>query len=442
MNPVEIGKGRSFKGLASYLLHGEKAEAQQHEISDRVAWSQSFNLMDADAARAWRLMASTAMSAEQLKEAAGIRKGKPTEKPVYHYSLNFNPSDNPTEEVQRAAVASSLKAMGLTDYQALAVAHREKDHMHVHVMVNLIHPEHGVSAASKQPDGRASPLSNSHRKLSQWAAAFEREHGLNVTQGRAANAEARAAGEKVDAKRKPRTVYEQEQATRIDARLAWMKRQTADRRTILMTEQRAVRSRQAANWQALGEVYQKYRSDAAAQRIPFKAISAAIRQQAKPSWAELYKRHREELARFEQAERSPVGKLANILATAAAVGKEQDPMTGLVAALSKDERRALLLREHQRQIAEQRAAVRARTQAAIDEAKHEERRKASIMRAIYFKHAAELKKLHGQQWDEVRMNWRDFHEERRATMQPPGVNRVPLQAQMQGLSRGRGLGLG
>jgi hypothetical protein len=436
MNPVEIGKGRSFKGLASYLLNGPKAEAQQDEISDRVAWSQSFNLLDTDAARAWRLMAATAMSAEQLKEAAGIRKGKPTEKPVYHYSLNFNPNDNPSEAVQRAAVASSLKAMRLTDYQALAVAHREKDHMHVHVMVNLIHPEHGVSAASKQPDGRPSPLSNSHRKLSQWAAGFEREHGLNVTQGRAANGEARAAGEKVDAKRKPRTVYEQEQAARIDARLAWMQRQTADRRTMLMAEQRAVRSRQADNWQALGQVYQKYRSEAAAQRIPFKAISTAIRQQAKPAWAELYKRQRDELARFEQAERSPVGKLANIVATAAAVGREIDPMTGLVAALSKNERRALLLREHQRQIAEQRAAVRARTQAAIDEARREERRKASIMRGIYFKHAAELKKLHGQQWDEVRMNWRDFHQERKEAMRPRTVNRAPAQAMQLDLQRG------
>lgn len=442
MNPVEIGKGRSFKGLASYLLHGEKAEAEQHEISDRVAWSQSFNLMNADASRAWRLMAATAMSAEQLKEAAGIRKGKPTEKPVYHYSINFNPNDHPSEAVQRAAVESSLKAMGLTDYQALAVAHREKDHMHVHVMVNLIHPEHGVSAASKQPDGRASPLSNSHRKLSQWAAAFEREHGLTVTQGREANAEARAAGEKVNAKRKPRTVYEQEQAARVDARLAWMKRQTADRRTMLMTEQRAVRSRQAANWQALGQVYQKYRNEAAAQRTPFKAISAAIREQARPAWAELYKRQRDELARFEQAERSPIGKLSNIIATAAAVSREQDPMTGLVAALSKQERRALLEREHQRQIAEQRAAVRARTQAAIEEAKREERRKASIMRAVYFKHAAELKKVHGQQWDEVRMNWREFHQERREAMRPRTVSRAPAQAMELGLSRGRGLEMG
>lgn len=439
MNPVEIGKGRSFKGLASYLLHGEKAEAEQHEISDRVAWSQSFNLMNADAPRAWRLMAATAMSAEQLKEAAGIRKGKPTEKPVYHYSLNFNPNDHPSEAVQRAAVESSLKAMGLTDYQALAVAHREKDHMHVHVMVNLIHPEHGVSAASKQPDGRASPLSNSHRKLSTWAAAFEREQGLTVTQGREANAEARAAGEKVDAKRKPRTVYEQEQAARIDARLAWMKRQTADRRTMLMTEQRAVRSRQAENWQALSRVYQKYRNEAAAQRVPFKAISATVREQAKPEWAELFKRQRNELARFEQAERSPIGKLTNIIATAAAVSREQDPMTGLVAALSKEERRALLEREHQRQIAEQRAAVRARTQAAIDEAKREERRKAAIMRAVYFKHAAELKKVHGQQWDEVRMNWRDFHRERREAMRPRTVSRAPAQAQTMQLGLQRGM---
>lgn len=68
MNPVEIGTGKSFKGLAAYLLH-DPAQAQ---TSARVGWVQSFNLDDADPDRAWRLMAATAKSADQLKEAAGL----------------------------------------------------------------------------------------------------------------------------------------------------------------------------------------------------------------------------------------------------------------------------------------------------------------------------------------------------------------------------------
>ena len=54
--------------------------------------------------------------------------------------------------------------------------HHDKHHLHVHVMVNLINPENGVSAASKQPDGRAAPLSMSQTKLSRWAASFKMPH--------------------------------------------------------------------------------------------------------------------------------------------------------------------------------------------------------------------------------------------------------------------------
>ncbi len=166
MNPVEIGTGRSFKGLSAYLLHDVREEGEDlSATSERVGWAQSFNLAGAAPERAWRLMAMTAMSADDLKAAAGIKKGKAAKNTVYHFSLNFSPEDRPSEELQRLAVASALKALQLDQYQALAVSHTDKDHQHVHVMVNLIHPETGLSAASKQPDGKPSPLSNSQRKL-------------------------------------------------------------------------------------------------------------------------------------------------------------------------------------------------------------------------------------------------------------------------------------
>lgn len=177
MNPVEIGTGKSFKGLAAYLLH----DVGRADTAERVAWAESVNLDGADPEKAWRLMAATAMSAGDLKAAAGIKKGKKAVNTAFHFSLNFNPEDAPSAELQRLAAHSSLKALGLDGYQALAVAHRDTDHAHVHVMVNLIDPETGMSAASKQSDGRPAKLSNSQRKLSAWAGQFEREHGLIVT---------------------------------------------------------------------------------------------------------------------------------------------------------------------------------------------------------------------------------------------------------------------
>jgi len=139
--------------------------------------------------QAWRLMLATANSANALKEAAGIKKGKPVKNTVYHYSINFNPDDELTPEIQQRAVAESLKALGLDDHQAMAVEHTDKAHNHIHVMVNLIDPTNGMSAASPQmgADGKKrSKLSNSRRKLSKWAAKFERDNGLNITEGRLA----------------------------------------------------------------------------------------------------------------------------------------------------------------------------------------------------------------------------------------------------------------
>ena len=98
MNPVKIGTGKSFKGLSAYLLHDPNAST-----SERVGWAETYNLGGADPARAWRLMADTAMSADQLKAAAGLRVGKPAVNVAYHFSLNFNVEDRPDEALQRWA---------------------------------------------------------------------------------------------------------------------------------------------------------------------------------------------------------------------------------------------------------------------------------------------------------------------------------------------------
>lgn len=128
MTPVEIKQGKSFKGLATYLLHDAKREGEQsRDTTERVGMVQSYNLGDAVGEQAWRRMLATANSANALKEAAGIKKGKAVKNTVYHYSLNFHPDDPLTPEIQRAAVEGSLKALGLDDHQALAVEHHPRN---------------------------------------------------------------------------------------------------------------------------------------------------------------------------------------------------------------------------------------------------------------------------------------------------------------------------
>ena len=165
--------GASFKGVVAYCLsEGRAPEDRREDLGDdkagRVAWSDTRNLPTEDPRRAARVMAATVSRAEELKELAGVKAGgRALEKPVCHYSLSWGEDETPSPEEVRGAVTESLKVMGLEDRQAVMVAHRDKEHPHVHVVVNRVSVE----------DGRAAKLGNSYLKLSRWAERYEREQG-------------------------------------------------------------------------------------------------------------------------------------------------------------------------------------------------------------------------------------------------------------------------
>jgi Ti-type conjugative transfer relaxase TraA len=115
----------------------------------RVGWSMAMNVGDMAPEKAWAAMRNTAESADLLKEANGSRiGGRKCSKPVYHYSITWPSEDAPSDRLQKLAVKESLKELGLDDHEAMAVQHLDGDHPHVHVMVNLIHPETGMSAST------------------------------------------------------------------------------------------------------------------------------------------------------------------------------------------------------------------------------------------------------------------------------------------------------
>ena len=165
--------GASFKGVVAYCLsEGRAPEDRREDLGDdkagRVAWSDTRNLPTEDPRRAARVMAATVSRAEELKELAGVKAGgRALEKPVCHYSLSWGEDETPSPEEVRGAVTESLKVIGLEDRQAVMVAHRDKEHPHVHVVVNRVSVE----------DGRAAKLGNSYLKLSRWAERYEREQG-------------------------------------------------------------------------------------------------------------------------------------------------------------------------------------------------------------------------------------------------------------------------
>ena len=171
MVPKVAARGTSFKGAAAYYLHDKRQEGEHtRNTSDRVAWTQTRNLMSDDPGFAMRLMAATAMDKDRLKKAAGVRNtGNKSKGDVYAYSLSWHPDEQGKFDKAQMleAVDQSIKALGAQDHQAVIVAHNDESHPHVHVIVNLVHPETGKNLG----------LSHDRKKLDKWAYAYRRSRG-------------------------------------------------------------------------------------------------------------------------------------------------------------------------------------------------------------------------------------------------------------------------
>ena len=118
--------GKSFRALAAYLANGRSGEEQE-----RVAWTASRNLPTEDPELAATFMRATAARSDRI------------EKPVYHVALSFDPND-PVDRATMERVADRvLDRLGLAEHQAIIVAHRDRAHAHLHLLVNRVHPETG-----------------------------------------------------------------------------------------------------------------------------------------------------------------------------------------------------------------------------------------------------------------------------------------------------------
>jgi hypothetical protein len=200
-----LSGGKSFSGLSNYLTHDPEAETK-----DRVAWTHTHNLANDHVPSAVNEMLWTARNAELLKQEAGVRAGgRATENPVKHLSLNWSPEDNPTREHMVETTEKFLEHMKWQQHQAIVVAHDDKAYAHVHVMLNVVHPETGL----RLDDGFE------RRRAQAWALEYEREQGRVHCKQRLKN-----AGERDDAPTRPawlafqenQMAFEREEKSRRD----------------------------------------------------------------------------------------------------------------------------------------------------------------------------------------------------------------------------------
>lgn len=321
--------GTSFKGLSRYLYHDIDADT-----SERVAWVATHNLGTDDPEIAWKAMLATAAQQDALKAQAGVPStGRKSKSVVMHYSLSWHPEE--TKELTRdemlSAALASMTNLGTREdeylgknkktgqeirakrtqfadeHQAVIVCHTEDEKApHVHIMLNRVHPEHGVML----------PSSKDFEKLSAWALDYRRAQGReDYCPKRIQNAARRAEGYATSCSRKNRQAYETEQAraqaspnSKKAAALEEVKRRTAE----MAAKQEQSRREHKEAVRALEDMLltkEQEQRDRTAQEI--RAARNELRSSYGSRLDELTDRQSQELSAFDAAQDSLGGRVAN-----------------------------------------------------------------------------------------------------------------------------------
>lgn len=329
MVPDIASAGSSFKGALAYYLHDKKLEGERERLtSERVAWTETRNLMTRDPEMAGRVMAATAMDAARLKAQAGVRNtGRKSDRSVYAYTLAWHPDEAKTmtrAEMVRTA-DETLRVLGAEDRQAILVCHTDRPHPHVHIIVNRVSPQ----------DGRMLGTSNDRLKLSQWALAYRQARGQeqycpkraenwDIRLSQAKPGELKYHRAKADV---PRQSVEDVKAARdlhdpdAEAIIAKQRAETAK----VAQESAATRARHSAEWKSLAQADKARRA-----HITTSAENAiqdalfSIKATYRPRWQELGRRHSKERRDYQTRETRVLGKIRNAI-DAVTSARQLDP---------------------------------------------------------------------------------------------------------------------
>lgn len=419
--------GFSFKGLHAYCSHDVGQDS-----ADRLEWTSSRNLASDNPEHGWRVMAATAMAQGQLKEAAGIKAtGRKSSAHVQHIVLSFHEDEPQSREDMEAAADALLTKLGsdpsksrgktkagqkqfADEHQAIYYAHGDTGNRHLHVMVNRVHPEHGVMLPSK----------NDQLKASKWAQAYSQEHGTDhATPNREINNDARDKGEYVKAeRRKTRNVYEQAHEPANDNRhAAVIERGQAKKdaalalrgRNMALQHRGALERQDSAHKERLATL-------ARAQRRDRNAAVMAVREEFRPQWQQLKTDQAAEKKAFEALEGSFFGRMKNA-ATTIGLAKHirEGGLTGAIkrsfnVTTREGDRRAVF---EQAQEARRKALERDQDKkagSAVQKVKDAYTDGKSRMRGVFLEERGRLVARQAGDRDALKQSWRARNKEREA----------------------------
>lgn len=185
---AKAGRGEpvGMAALTDYML-------DQERHSGKVGWSRVTNCAALDPRRAIREIIAT-----QAKNTRA--RGDKS----YHLIIAFPPGERPAREQIEDIEDRLVAAIGLGDHQRISALHRDKDHLHLHVAINRVHPE----------TLRCGRASHDYARLAEAAAELEVKHGLFRSNH----------GLRAERGRKPGRAWDMEAHQRRESFAAWVAR--------------------------------------------------------------------------------------------------------------------------------------------------------------------------------------------------------------------------
>ena len=317
------GAGRSFKGLHTYCSHDVDAKT-----NERVEWTETRNLGTDNPDLAWKLMARTAQNQNQIKQDAGIKPGPaPKDGPVLHVVLSFDKDEPVDRETIKTAADEFLSQLGVDpgkmrsknkpkrrqfadEHQVVMYTHTDTKNTHVHLMINRVHPQTGVLL----------PSNRDQIKAQKWALEFSKRHGTEKkTPAREQNYEARKEGDFVKGpKRKTRNQFDLDKAIAASSndndRVAAFIQSERTKNAAIAKRGRDLKHRHDAEWNKLvGEDKQQAIKLKTEHQSEVSKAKIANRKAYRPRFEELYREQAAERTKFDEMEKSLIGRGANML---------------------------------------------------------------------------------------------------------------------------------
>lgn len=115
----------SFRRLCKYLTEERDADTGIPHLRGDVVLSDNIAGSDTVAVQ----MEGIAFLNPRCKDA------------LCHYELAWPPGERPTRQQWTDCALHTLRELGYQDHQYMVVAHDDKKHFHIHIMVNKVHPE-------------------------------------------------------------------------------------------------------------------------------------------------------------------------------------------------------------------------------------------------------------------------------------------------------------